>query len=106
VQKNKVFIFIAVLHLGETGSLTKLNLSKGMTFTLQCEVYMYSKTSETAQFFSRNAYCLVTNKRICRIKEYCNRDQATTKDGQQCFNTCYPKKGTHTIAKPRTPPFN
>jgi hypothetical protein len=28
VQKNKVFIFIAVLHLGETGSLTKLNLSK------------------------------------------------------------------------------
>jgi hypothetical protein len=38
VQKNKVFIFIAVLHLGETGSLTKLNLSKGMTFTLQCEV--------------------------------------------------------------------
>ena len=46
VQKNKVFIFIAVLHLGETGSLTKLNLSKGMTFTLQCEVYMYSKTSQ------------------------------------------------------------
>jgi hypothetical protein len=72
VQKNKVFIFIAVLHLGETGSLTKLNLSKGMTFTLQCE--------------------------------NCNRDQATTKDGQQCFNTCYPKKGTHAIAKPRTPP--
>jgi hypothetical protein len=35
-----------VLHLGETGSLTKLNLSKGMTFTLQCEVYMYSKTSQ------------------------------------------------------------
>jgi hypothetical protein len=46
VQKNKVFIFIAVLHLGETGSLTKLN-----------------------------------------------------------FNTCYPKKGIHTVAKPRrTPP--
>ena len=44
MQKNKVFIFIAVLHFGETGSLTKLNLSKGMTFTLQCEVYMYSKT--------------------------------------------------------------
>jgi hypothetical protein len=41
VQKNKVFIFIAVLHLGETG---------------------------------------------------------------KCFNTCYPKKGTHAIAKPRTPP--
>jgi hypothetical protein len=40
VQKNKVFIFIAVLHLGETGSLTKFNLSKGMNFTLQCEVYM------------------------------------------------------------------
>jgi hypothetical protein len=36
--------------------------------------------------------------------ENCNRDQATTKDGQQCFNTCYPKKGTHAIAKPRTPP--
>jgi hypothetical protein len=34
----------------------------------------------------------------------CNRDQATTKDGQQCFNTCYSKKGTHAIAKPRTPP--
>jgi hypothetical protein len=32
LQKNKVFIFIAVLHLGETGSLTKLNLSKGMNF--------------------------------------------------------------------------
>ena len=46
LQKNKVFIFVAVLHLGETGSLTKLNLSKGMTFTLQCEVYMYSKTSQ------------------------------------------------------------
>jgi hypothetical protein len=46
VQKNKVFIFISVLHLGETGSLTKLNLSKGMNFTLQCEVYMYSKTSQ------------------------------------------------------------
>jgi hypothetical protein len=27
------------------------------------------------------------------------------KDGQQCFNTCYPKKGTHAVAKPRrTPP--
>lgn len=47
----------------------KIKLSKGMTFTLQCEVYMYSKTSETAQFFSRNAYCLVTNKRICRIEK-------------------------------------
>ena len=46
VQKNKVFIFIAVLHLGETGSLTKINLSKGMNFTLQCEVYMYSKASQ------------------------------------------------------------
>ena len=46
VQKNRVFIFIAVLHLGETESLTKLNLSKGMTFTLQCEVYMYSNTSQ------------------------------------------------------------
>ena len=46
MQKNKVFIFIAVLHLGETGSLTKLNLSKGINFTLQCEVYMYSKTSQ------------------------------------------------------------
>ena len=66
MQKNKVFIFIAVLHLGETGSLTKLNLSKGMNFTLQCEEYMYSKT---AQFFSRNAYCLVTDKRICRIEK-------------------------------------
>jgi hypothetical protein len=74
VQKNKVFIFISVLHLGETGSLTKLNLSKGMNFTLQCEVYG-------------------------------NRDQATTKDGQQCFNTCYPKKRIHAVAKPRrTPP--
>ena len=69
MQKNKVFIFIAVLHLGETGSLTKLNLSKGMTLTLQCEVYMNSKTSQTAEFFSRNAYCLVTNKRICRIEK-------------------------------------
>ena len=70
VQKNKVFIFIAVFHLGETGSLTKLNLSKGMTFTLQCEVYMYSKTSQRLHnFFSRNAYCLVTNKRICRIEK-------------------------------------
>jgi hypothetical protein len=45
VQKNKVFIFIAVLHLGETGSLTKLNLSKGMTFTLQCT--RYCKTQDT-----------------------------------------------------------
>jgi hypothetical protein len=37
--------------------------------------------------------------------EKCNRDQATTKDGQQCFNTCYPKKGTQAVAKPRrTPP--
>jgi hypothetical protein len=26
VQNNKVFIFIDVLHLGETGSLTKLNV--------------------------------------------------------------------------------
>ena len=70
VQKNKVFIFIAVLHLGETGSLTKLNLSKGMNFTLQCEVYMYSKTSQGLHnFFSRNAYCLVTDKRICRIEK-------------------------------------
>ena len=70
MQKNKVFIFIAVLHLGETGSLTKLNLSKGMTFTLQCEVFMNSKTSQRLQnFFSRNAYCLVTNKRICRIEK-------------------------------------
>jgi len=25
--------------------------------------------TETAQFFSRNAYCLVTNKRICRIEK-------------------------------------
>jgi hypothetical protein len=34
-----------------------------------------------------------------------NRDQATTKDGQQCFNTCYPKKRIHAVAKPRrTPP--
>jgi hypothetical protein len=30
-----------------------------------------------------------------------NRDQATTKDGQQCFNTCYPKKRIHAVAKPR-----
>ena len=51
VQKIKVFIFIAVLHLGETGSLTKLNLSKGMTFTLQCEVYMNSKTSQRLHNF-------------------------------------------------------
>ena len=29
MQKNKVFIFIAVLHLGETGSLTKLNAKNG-----------------------------------------------------------------------------
>jgi hypothetical protein len=47
VQKNKVFIFIAVLHFGETGSLTKLNLSKGMTFKLQCEVYSVASMSYT-----------------------------------------------------------
>jgi hypothetical protein len=41
---------------------------------------------------------------IYETDENCNRDQATTKDGQQCFNTCYPKKGTHAIAKHRTPP--
>ena len=41
-----------------------------MTFTLQCEVYMNRKTSQRLQnFFSRNAYCLVTNKRICRIEK-------------------------------------
>jgi hypothetical protein len=27
--------------------------------------------------------------------ENCNKDQATTKDGQPCFNTWYPKMGTH-----------
>jgi hypothetical protein len=70
VQKNEVFIFIAVFHLGETGSLTKLNLSNGMTFTLQCEVYeVQSNLTETAQVFSRNAYCLVTDIRICRIEK-------------------------------------
>jgi hypothetical protein len=60
-----------------------------MNFTLQCEVYMYSKTSQGLHnFFSRNAYY-----------------QTTTKDGQQCFNTCYPKKRIHAVAKPRrTPP--
>ena len=41
-----------------------------MNFTLQCEVYMYSKTSQGLHtFFSRNAYCLVTDKRICRIEK-------------------------------------
>jgi hypothetical protein len=45
-------------------------LSKGMNFTLQCEVYMYSKTSQGLHnFFSGNAYCLVTDKRICRIEK-------------------------------------
>ena len=48
----------------------KIELSKGMTFTLQCEVYMYSKTSQGLHyFFSRNAYCLVTDIRICRIEK-------------------------------------
>ena len=50
-KRTRFFIFIAVLHLGETGSLTKLKLSKGMTFTLQCEVYMYSKTSQGLHYF-------------------------------------------------------
>jgi hypothetical protein len=52
-------------------------------------------------------FCLVNNWlgiAALHYNENCNRDQATTKDGQQCFNTCYPKKGTHAIAKPRTPP--
>ena len=39
------------IYCCETGSLTKLNLSKGMTFTLQCEVYMYSKTSQRLHNF-------------------------------------------------------
>jgi hypothetical protein len=58
----------ATQNLGETGSLTKLNLSKGMNFTLQCEVYMYSKTSQGLHnFFSRNAYCLVTDTFLLTI---------------------------------------
>jgi hypothetical protein len=32
VQNNKVFIFIAVLHLGETGSLTKLNYKEYLKY--------------------------------------------------------------------------
>ena len=49
--KEQGFYIYCVLHLGETGSLTQLNLSKGMTFTLQCEVYMYSKTSQKLHNF-------------------------------------------------------
>ena len=68
LQKNKVFIFIAVLHLGETGSLTKLKLSKGIYITVW-SIRVQSNLTETALFFSRNAYCLVTDKRICRIEK-------------------------------------
>ena len=68
--KEQGFYIYCCSSSGETGSLTKLNLSKGMNFTLQCEVYMYSKTSQGLHnFFSRNTYCLVTDKRICRIEK-------------------------------------
>ena len=67
-KRTRFFIFIAVLHLGETGSLTKLKLSKGIYITVW-SIRVQSNLTETALFFSRNAYCLVTDKRICRIEK-------------------------------------